>query len=132
MSKNTEIPTPETHVRCPDCRELVYMDASVCKHCNCVLVPQGVRSAAPKRNLKASHAILVLIGIGFLSTIMFRSNKDKSSTTVDQQISPSPFDLCVTRGVEYFKSVGSYPALSDGRSPLLVAQERCERTKTAF
>lgn len=33
-------PTPETHVRCPDCRELVRMDARKCKHCGCALVPQ--------------------------------------------------------------------------------------------
>ena len=34
-----EGPTPETHVRCPDCRELVRKDANVCKHCGCKLVP---------------------------------------------------------------------------------------------
>lgn len=32
-------PTPETHVRCPDCRELVHMEARKCKHCGCKLVP---------------------------------------------------------------------------------------------
>ncbi len=35
-----ERPTPETHVRCPDCRELVRKDALRCKHCGCGLVPQ--------------------------------------------------------------------------------------------
>jgi hypothetical protein len=33
-------PTPETHVKCPDCRELVLHDARKCKHCGCALVPQ--------------------------------------------------------------------------------------------
>ena len=33
-------PTPATHVKCPDCRELVLKDASVCKHCGCTLAPQ--------------------------------------------------------------------------------------------
>jgi hypothetical protein len=33
-------PTPETHVKCPDCRELVLKDARVCKHCHCRLIPQ--------------------------------------------------------------------------------------------
>lgn len=33
-------PTPETHVKCPDCRELILKDAHVCKHCGCKLVPQ--------------------------------------------------------------------------------------------
>lgn len=32
--------TPETHVRCPDCRELVRRDARKCKHCGTALVPQ--------------------------------------------------------------------------------------------
>jgi phosphotransferase system glucose/maltose/N-acetylglucosamine-specific IIC component len=33
-------PTPETHVRCPDCRELVLKDARRCKHCGITLIPQ--------------------------------------------------------------------------------------------
>lgn len=33
-------PTPETHVRCPDCRELVFKDARRCKHCGIPLIPQ--------------------------------------------------------------------------------------------
>jgi hypothetical protein len=33
-------PTPETHVRCPECRELVLHDARKCKHCGCALIPQ--------------------------------------------------------------------------------------------
>lgn len=32
--------TPETHVKCPDCREFILKDARVCKHCGCKLVPQ--------------------------------------------------------------------------------------------
>lgn len=32
-------PSPATHVKCPDCRELVLMDARKCKHCGCALVP---------------------------------------------------------------------------------------------
>lgn len=38
--KKTDKPTPATHVKCPDCRELVLQDASKCKHCGCALVPQ--------------------------------------------------------------------------------------------
>lgn len=33
-------PHPNTHVRCPDCQELVLKEARVCKHCHCRLVPQ--------------------------------------------------------------------------------------------
>jgi len=31
-------PTPFTHVKCPDCRELILKDARVCRHCGCKLV----------------------------------------------------------------------------------------------
>jgi hypothetical protein len=34
-------PTPETHLRCPDCKELVLKEARVCKHCGCKLIPQA-------------------------------------------------------------------------------------------
>lgn len=33
-------PTAETHVKCPDCAELVRREARKCKHCGCALVPQ--------------------------------------------------------------------------------------------
>lgn len=34
------VATPDTHVRCPDCRELVLKDARKCKHCGTALIPQ--------------------------------------------------------------------------------------------
>jgi len=33
-------PTPETHVRCPDCRKLVQKEAHLCEYCGCKLIPQ--------------------------------------------------------------------------------------------
>lgn len=39
-------PSPATHVRCPDCRELVRMDATRCRHCGVALVPQAPEQAA--------------------------------------------------------------------------------------
>jgi hypothetical protein len=35
-----DAPNPDTHVKCPDCRELVLAEANKCKHCGCPLVPQ--------------------------------------------------------------------------------------------
>lgn len=32
--------TPNTHVKCPDCRELIYKDAKKCRYCGCPLKPQ--------------------------------------------------------------------------------------------
>lgn len=37
---HTPAPSPATHIKCPDCKELVLRDASVCKHCGCRLIPQ--------------------------------------------------------------------------------------------
>lgn len=42
-------PTPDTHVKCPDCRELVLMDAKKCKHCGATLTP-----SQPKTNAAAA------------------------------------------------------------------------------
>ena len=44
---SAETPTPNTHVKCPDCAELVRREARVCKHCGCKLVPQPMEAAAP-------------------------------------------------------------------------------------
>ena len=41
MQNLKNVPTPETHVKCPDCRELVLAEARVCKHCGCKLVPSS-------------------------------------------------------------------------------------------
>jgi hypothetical protein len=37
-------PMPSTHVRCPDCAELVLNEARKCKHCGCRLVPLSEQS----------------------------------------------------------------------------------------
>lgn len=39
MNEQYQMATPETHVKCPDCRELVRKDARKCRHCGCDLVP---------------------------------------------------------------------------------------------
>lgn len=33
-------PTPSTHVRCPDCREIVLREARICRYCRCRLAPE--------------------------------------------------------------------------------------------
>jgi hypothetical protein len=37
-------------------------------------------------------------------------------------------EKCVERGVSYYKEIGSFPRLSDGRDATRVAKERCERS----
>ena len=40
VRNSVEEPSPSTHVRCPDCKELVLKEARICKHCGCKLIPQ--------------------------------------------------------------------------------------------
>jgi len=46
------------------------------------------------------------------------------------------FEECVSRGIKYYKDIGSYPTLAappnEGRSTADVAIERCGITTTAF
>jgi hypothetical protein len=35
-----EMVSPETHIRCPDCKGLILKEAKKCMHCSCTLVPQ--------------------------------------------------------------------------------------------
>lgn len=42
------------------------------------------------------------------------------------------FDICVRRGIAYFKEIGSWPTLSDGRNAEQVVRERCRRSTQAF
>jgi hypothetical protein len=37
--RDPNAPTPETHVRCPDCQELVHMEARRCRFCGVTLIP---------------------------------------------------------------------------------------------
>jgi len=53
MKRDPLAPSPETHVRCPDCRELVYVDARKCKHCGTILTPNAALSVAPAPPSKA-------------------------------------------------------------------------------
>ena len=39
-SASGSVVTRQTHVRCPDCAELVLREAKICKHCGCKLKPQ--------------------------------------------------------------------------------------------
>jgi hypothetical protein len=55
-----------------------------------------------------------------------------SSSNSQQSPALAPMEACVAKGVAYFKKIGSFPTLSDGRSATQVAYDRCGRTVKAF
>lgn len=46
--------------------------------------------------------------------------------------SPDAEKECVTRGTAYYREIGSYPTLTDGRSADDVVKARCGRATSAF
>jgi hypothetical protein len=58
------------------------------------------------------------------------------SCSENGRIKEQEIEACTSRGIAYFKEVGSYPVLhyppEAGRSAEEVAKERCNRTTTAF
>lgn len=43
--KTAAAATGWTHVKCPDCKEIVDKQANVCKHCGCKLIPANEQPA---------------------------------------------------------------------------------------
>jgi len=44
----------------------------------------------------------------------------------------SEVDACISRGIAYYKDIGSYPTLSNGEDAATKVKTRCNRTTTAF
>jgi hypothetical protein len=66
-------PTPETHVRCPECAELVLAEAKVCKHCGVKLVPnQNHRAMVAQEQKSAANEETknLVIGVAFVAAII--------------------------------------------------------------
>lgn len=71
VTKDPDAPTSETHVRCPDCRELVRIDATKCKHCGVALTPQPIdeyqiKRREAKENLLSFGKVLLWLIVIFL------------------------------------------------------------------
>lgn len=52
--------------------------------------------------------------------------------TCEKKSDTPEYKNCVIEGIQYFKDIGSFPRLSDGRDAERVAEERCLRTTGAF
>lgn len=56
-----DIPTPSTHVKCPDCAELVRKEARVCRYCGCKLVPLLGSPNDTRRKELIVHQVIGLV-----------------------------------------------------------------------
>lgn len=72
-----EVASPDTHVRCPECKELVRADATLCRWCHTKLSP-AIRSLELARadQLAASRqagvrALAIIAGIGLLFFVVY-------------------------------------------------------------
>lgn len=45
---------------------------------------------------------------------------------------PGVTSQCVEKGIKYYKEIGSYPNLSDGRSAEVAAQDKCLNYSGSF
>lgn len=64
-----DVPSDNTHVRCPACAEWVLPEARTCKHCGAQLTPDtgfGERNAKMAKAREREEATNLLIGLGFV------------------------------------------------------------------
>lgn len=73
----------------------------------------------------------VILSVAFAVVALLSIGCGSGSSNGNAQV-----EACVSRGIAYFKEIGSYPTLSSapntGRSADEVARERCNRSTTAF
>lgn len=60
------------------------------------------------------------------------SVRQQSSLSQQSYVATDPIRDCYKKGVAYYKEIGSYPFLSDGREAEEVAVEKCGRSPVAF
>ena len=61
-------PDPSTHVRCPDCRELVRFDATKCKHCGAGLIASSPPVVRREDKGKAAAITVLVIMVVVVAT----------------------------------------------------------------
>ena len=55
LRRQADRPNPSTHVKCPDCKELILKDAQVCRYCGCKLVVPSMTTPAVQESALVSE-----------------------------------------------------------------------------
>lgn len=88
--------TPETHHRCPECKELIRRDASKCRYCGTKLEPLELdRNWRAQTNLRQAR---IIFGVFFLMIVLVAlmrhvGEQARPSATAPSSASPSPAKL---------------------------------------
>jgi hypothetical protein len=72
--------------------------------------------------MKALMWVLIVI-VGFFLLVLFGPRNSPQGGATQGEVA-----ACTQRGVDYYREIGSYPYLSDGRSAADEAALRCRRT----
>ncbi|WP_413578571.1 zinc ribbon domain-containing protein [Bdellovibrio sp. HCB290] len=107
-------------VNCPDCKNKVSDDATTCPHCGRI----GVFQAPPEPKPHGPLAYIITFGVLFgIGSCMYSNAREHSANK----------EMCIEKGIKYFKEIGAYPRLtSTGQLAEEAAEEKCGRTVGAF
>lgn len=109
---------------CLKCQGQNAEDAVACAWCGALMAPTSdAWKAIAKRWHEWKYVLALAAGLAVLA-IYFVAERTKSSTPT--------FGSCLENGRRYFKEIGSWPRLSDGRDAEEVAGDRCRRRYEAF
>lgn len=87
---------------------------------------------------KNKNSVIISFGIGFVLAFFppIIYNTMLKSTPNTESVANIGVETCVSKGVTYFKEIGSYPTLKSepnaGRSADEVVRERCNKSPIAF
>lgn len=84
-----DAPHPDTHHRCPDCKELIRKDAATCRFCGARLVPQKI--TPPPKDKTMATVITVAIAIAVAAAINYAGSMLSSAPDAQvKSIDPGP------------------------------------------
>lgn len=122
-------------VTCKECKRQISDVAKVCPKCGYDRNIEDRQkeeeywaSAEGMKKKKTKNWILSIAVIGclyFLFSCVRTLSENASNYDKDVQ-------LCIEKGIKYYKELGSYPKLSSGKNAERAAEEKCARTTGAF
>jgi hypothetical protein len=121
-------PSPETHIACPDCKQLIKNDSTSCVFCNCKLIPEVRLEKFKLKGNWGSMSVyenkVVLQGAPGLAAAMWGVNQAQKTFTYDSISSiefsaPSigegeiRFNIDGSRGITNTKLLNNIPFVSN-------------------